>query len=163
MGAIRGSGEVPARLEGVQRRFERWRRKRKARTRIPEPLWAAAVKAAGRYGIHRTAKVLLLDYYALKRRVEEQPAAVRRDTGRAVGTGRGGGRREGPTAIATEKAATEDAAATFFELPAAAWRASGECTVEWEDGSGAVMRVHIKGFAAPDLAALSRSFWDPAS
>jgi hypothetical protein len=30
-----------------------------------------------------------------------------------------------------------------------------------EDAGGAKMRVHWKGFAAPDLAALSRSFWNP--
>ena len=49
----------PARLKGLRRRFERWRRTRKVGTRIPEPLWAAAVKLAGRYGIHRTAKTLV--------------------------------------------------------------------------------------------------------
>lgn len=39
------------RLEGVRRRFDVWRRGRKVRSRIPKPLWAAAVKIAGRYGV----------------------------------------------------------------------------------------------------------------
>ncbi len=35
----------------------------------------------------------------------------------------------------------------------------GECILELEDPGGAKMRVHVKGVEAPDLAALSRSFW----
>ena len=36
-----------------------------------------------------------------------------------------------------------------------------ECTLELENAGGAKMRVHLKGIATPDLAALSRSFWNP--
>ena len=43
MGAKKAVG-VPSRLKNARRRFERWRRTRKARTRIPEPLRATAVK-----------------------------------------------------------------------------------------------------------------------
>jgi hypothetical protein len=32
--------------------------------------------------------------------------------------------------------------------------------VEWEDASGAKMRVQIQGVEAADLVALSRSFWE---
>lgn len=127
--------DLPARLVGLRRRFERWRRTRKGRSRIPEPLWAAAVKAAGTYGIHRTARALRVDYYALKKRVEGAPA------------------------VTASKVPVEAAGATFLEVPPSAWPGSGECTVELEDGGGAKMRVHVKGFAAPDLVALSRSFW----
>jgi len=136
---IKKSRELPARLEEARRRFERWRRTRKVRSRIPEPLWAAAVKLAGRYGIHRTAKALRVDYYSLKKRGEGTPAAT-------------AGFVSGATA-----------ATTFLELPAAAWTGSGECTLELEDAGGAKMRVHLKGFAAPDLAALGRSFWQSES
>ena len=131
--------ELPARLEEARRRFERWRRTRKVRSRIPEPLWASAVKLAGRYGIHRTAKALRVDYYSLKKRVEGRPAATASNVPGAT------------------------AGATFLELPAAAWTGSGECTLELEDAGGAKMRVHLKGFAAPDLAALGRSFWQSES
>jgi len=127
--------DLPARLEGLRRRFERWRRTRKVRSRIPESLWAAAVKLAGRYGIHRTAKALRVDYYSLKKRVEGTPAA------------------------SASNVPAGAAGATFLELPAAAWAGSGECTLELEDAGGAKMRVHLKGFESPDLAALSRSFW----
>ena len=139
------TSDLPARLEGLRRRFEGWRRTRKVRTRIPEPLWGSAVKLARRYGIHRTAKALRVDYYALKKRVEQKAAIA--------------GTQQKPAATAS-KAAAE---ATFLELPAAAWAGSGECTLELEDVGGAKMRVHLKGFAAPDLAALGRSFWQSES
>ena len=131
--------DLPARLEGLRRRFERWRRTRKVRARIPEPLWASAVKLAGRYGIHRTAKALRVDYYALKKRVE------------------------GATAVIASKMPAEAAKTQFVELPTAGWPGSGECTLELEDAGGAKLRVHLKGFAAPDLAALTRSFWQRES
>ena len=127
--------DLPARLEGLRGRFERWRRTRKVRARIPEPLWASAVKLADRYGIHRTAKALRVDYYALKKRVEGASAAI------------------------ASKTPAEVVAAQFLELPAAAWAGGGECTLDLEDVGGAKLRVHLKGFEAPDLAALSRSFW----
>jgi len=125
---------LPARLEGVRRRFDRWRKTHAARTRIPEPLWAAAVKMAEMYGIHRAAKALRLDYYSVKRRVEEK-----------VGT--------------AGKMPKEPAAATFLELAPSPRGEAYECTVEFEDSSGSKMRVHLKGGQTPDLAALSRSFW----
>jgi len=131
--------DLPARLEGLRRRFEQWRRTRKGRERIPEPLWVAAVKVAAKYGLHRTAKVLRVDYYALKKRAEGAPAGI------------------------ASKAPAEVGRAQFLELPAAAWVGSGECTLELEDAGGAKLRVHLKGFEAPDLAALSRSFWQSES
>jgi hypothetical protein len=128
---------LPARLEGVRRRFQNWRQTRKSRSaRIPDPLWAAAVKMAGAYGIHRTARALRLDYYSLKERVEATLAAT------------------------ASNASAGAASATFLELPPSAWAGSCECTLELEDVGGATMRVHLKGAAPPDLAALSRSFWE---
>ena len=136
--------DLPARLENLRQRFERWRRTRKVRSRIPEPLWAAAVKSAAKYGIHRTAKALRVDYYALKKRAEQKAAIAGTQQERAA---------------TASKAAAAAAEATFLELPAAAWAGCGECTLDLEDAGGAKLRVHLKGFEAPDLAALSRSFW----
>jgi hypothetical protein len=137
--------DLPDRLEGLRRRFEQWRRTRKVRTRIPEPLWAAAVKLAEQYGVHRTAKALRVDYYALKERVEQNAISA--------------GAQQAAAATASKVAAE----AEFLELPTAAWPGSGECTLELEDAVGGKLRVHLKGFAAPDLAALSRSFWQSES
>jgi hypothetical protein len=103
------------------------------------------VKLAGRYGIHRTAKALRVDYYALKKRVEPNAVIA--------------GAQQSSTASASKMAAR----AEFLELPAATWPSVGECTMELEDASGAKLRVHLKGLPAPDLAALSRSFWQDES
>jgi hypothetical protein len=129
-------------MERVRRRFQQWRATRNgARSRIPQSLWASAVKMAQRYGVCRTATTLRLDYYSLKRRVESQPPAKRRS----------------PTAAASS-GAEASVAPGFLELPAPPW-SGGECLVELEEPGGAKMRVHLKGFAPPDLAMLSQSFW----
>ena len=159
--------ELPARLEGMRRRFERWRRTRRRGARIPEALWASAVKAAGRYGIHRTARVLSVDYYALKRRVEGKPAVREQATRKQIGKGRAArdralkSRAKGQSLVTIPTASMGTPGAAFLELPPPAWSGYGECSVELEGPSGAKMRVHLKGFPMPDLAALSRSFWKP--
>jgi hypothetical protein len=56
-------------LEQLRKRLDVWRKSSKPRTRIPENLWDAAVRAAAEYGINRTAKTLRLDYYNLKKRL----------------------------------------------------------------------------------------------
>jgi hypothetical protein len=133
--STRKTGHLPARLEGLRQRFEGWRRTRKMRSRIPEPLWASAVKLADRYGTHRTAKALRVNYYALKKRAE------------------------GETATGASNVPPRGAGATFLELAPPARTGSCQCTLEFEDADGAKMRVHLKDVESPDLAALSRSFW----
>jgi hypothetical protein len=129
--------DLPARLEKLRQRFERWRGTHKARSRIPDGLWAAAVKMAGTFGLHRTARALRLDYYAFKKRIERQPA--------------------------TASNRPEKAVATFLELAPPASAGACDCTLELENASGVKMRVHLKSTQAPDLVALSRSFWNPGS
>jgi hypothetical protein len=81
----------------------------------------------------RTAKALRGNYQALKQRIDEG----------AAGTGEGA-----------------KSAATFLELAPSARAGTCQCTLELEDVSGAKMRVHLQGMETPDLAVLSRSFWD---
>ena len=125
---------LPVQLENVRRRFEAWRRTRTVRTRIPDPLWAAAVKVAETYGVHRTAKALGTNYYGLKKRVTEEAGS-------------------------SVSVPAKGDVATFVELAGPLAAGSVECLVELEDDSGAKMRVHLKSAEAPDLVALSRSFW----
>jgi hypothetical protein len=131
------AGDLPARLEAAGRRFERWRQTHEPRSRIPDPLWAVAVKMAGTYGLHRAARALRVEYYSLKRRVEQSAAAI----------------QDRPQAGST---------ATFVELAPAVPVGPCECDLEMEDAAGAKMRIHLKAATPPDLAALSRSFWNPA-
>ena len=131
----RKTREVPRRLEGVRRRIERWRRTRKVRSPIPDALWAAAVRMANAYGMNRTARVLRLNYYGLKKRVEQQAVGV-------VG------------AAETKKEAR------FVELAPFPSVGNCECFLELENAGGAKMRIQLKGIAVPDLAALSQTFWN---
>lgn len=62
--------ELPAGLARARDRFAAWRRTKKPRSRIPEPLWDLAVKLTGQHGLNRTARTLKLDYYSLKKRVD---------------------------------------------------------------------------------------------
>ena len=131
----RKTGDLPADVEATRRRFEQWRQTRKAHTPIPESLWAAAVKLAGRYGVSRTARVLRVGYYSLQERVGQATA--------------------GPATSSPPLNAP-----AFLELAVPARGGPGECLLEWEDAAGAKMRVHLKGVEAPDVVALSRSFWE---
>jgi len=128
----RQTRDLPAQLERTRQRFERWRRTRQGHSRIPESLWASAVKAARKHGLNRTVRALCLDYNSLKQRME------------AFGPPSDQGSR-----------------ATFVEMAPLASGSSRECILELEDPDGAKMRIHLKGVEAPDLAALSRSFWGP--
>lgn len=122
-------------LEEVHREFENWRRTRRPRSPIPDPLWALAVERARESGVHATARRLRLNYYSLKERVES--------AGRPAATG----------------------TPVFVELAPMALRPAGpaECLIELADPRGATMRISLKGLAAPDLTALSRTFWSPTA
>ena len=137
--------DLPVRLDSLRRRFEQWRKTRKAPARIPESLWGAAVKMAQTYGLCRTARALPVEYYGLKKRVEQQShvARVRRKSGSTV----------------TFVELPQPAEGGFATVPVGAC----DCMLELEDTAGAKMRVHLKAAAPPDLAVLCRSFWNPVS
>ena len=143
--AARWTGQLPARLGGLQRRFARWRRTHKACARIPDSLWAAAVKMVGPLGLHRTAQALRLNYYALKRRAEPQVPTVSDSLEKS--------------SVATFVELGSLANHSFAAMPAGPC----ECAVEWEDAAGRKMRIQFKSVPLPDLVALSRSFWNPSS
>ena len=129
----RGRGEVSGELQRVGGQFATWRTGRQPGERIPVRLWKQAVKLAKKHGVSRTATALRLDYYSLKKRLDQNKT------------------RAGP--------GPPDAA--FVELPAPlSLPMAGEYSIEFEDGRGASMRVTIKGGGVPDLLALSRSFWN---
>ena len=125
----RQRGNISGSLARGRDRFEAWRGDRKVGARIPDQLWGLAVKPAEAHGLSRTASTLKLDYHTLKKRV----AAKTPDCSSVSGE--------------------------FIELSPPSLAPSGECVVEFEDGLGASMRVHLRGCDVPDLVALGRSFW----
>lgn len=140
----RKRGNVFGSLACGRDRFEAWRRARKPGARIPGPLWSLAVKLVEAHGLSRTASVLRLDYYSLKKRV----AASSSDLISGL-----------PFSTAVNKPDS------FIEVSASSLAGSGtlagrgECVVEFADGSGASLRVHLRGCDVPDVVALGRSFW----
>ena len=66
----RQRGELPLDLAQGRHRFQTWRERRQGGRRIPQTLWALAIRLVRQHGISRTATALGLDYYSLKKRVE---------------------------------------------------------------------------------------------
>jgi hypothetical protein len=60
---------VPDDLLQLSQRLEEWRSANPPRTRLPEPMWEAAVEMAQRHGLHRTTQALRMDYMRLKKRL----------------------------------------------------------------------------------------------
>jgi hypothetical protein len=124
---------LPARLERLRQRLEDWRRTRKPPSRIPDAFWAAAVTMAKTYGVNRTARTLRLDYYSLKERVD---------------------RRAGATPD------IKPVPMPFVELANLPTAGSCLCRLKLESADGVKMRVQLRSVTMPDLAAISRSFWN---
>jgi hypothetical protein len=64
------SANTNIQIDHLRKRFELWRQAHKPPTRIPGRLWDSAVHVAAQCGLHRTARTLHLDYYALKKRLD---------------------------------------------------------------------------------------------
>jgi hypothetical protein len=64
---------IPDDLQQLSERLEEWRRVNPPRTRLPEPMWEAAVQMAQRHGLHCTTKALRMDYTRLKKRLPAGP------------------------------------------------------------------------------------------
>lgn len=67
---ISGDGLV-AELEPVCKELAVWRATPGKGSKIPEPVWRGAVRAAKRHGVYPVCKALNLDYSCLRKRVEE--------------------------------------------------------------------------------------------
>jgi hypothetical protein len=61
--------------------------------------------------------------------------------------------------MTTDPAIPAKAEPDFIELlPGVITPSSIECTIEWADGGGSKVRMHIKGAAMPELASLAGVF-----
>lgn len=124
--------QLPSPLRRAAERFERWRQTHERGTHIPKALWTLAAKLAASYGVSKTAQALKLDYYSLKKWLAKSTLAA---------------------------APAHPDQPAFLDLWAPTLAAPGECVIECENAAGARMRIHWKGVALPDLAALSRNLW----
>jgi hypothetical protein len=123
-------GSLPDDLLRGRNRFQAWRRRRlRAGSPIPLPLWRLAVRLTQTHGISRTASALGLDYYSLKKHFEAAVPSQPPSSGPA-----------------------------FVELPSPVVLGK-QCLFELDNGAGATMRVQLTGFDTADIEALARSFW----
>jgi hypothetical protein len=127
----RKSTPIPESIALLQRQLDQFRSTQPRRTKLPEPLWQAAVELARQYGLYPVAHPLRLDYIGLKRRL-------------------GGG--------STRRRKTSKPA--FVELVTPARTQLEEYVIEFESSGGNKLRVHRKSAAPPDWANLLRAWRD---
>jgi hypothetical protein len=117
-------------LGEAKRRFERWRRSRERRERIPDELWQLAVRVATVHGVSGTARRLGLNPTKLKEQMET--------------------RTQGHAAEQRPR---------FVELPWLGAAPVPECLLEAEDAAGRKLRIHLKAGATAQVVLLSRLLW----
>jgi hypothetical protein len=122
--------KLPKDLVHVRSQFEAWRRQRKAGGRIPQSLWALAVRLARTHGISRTAAVLGVNDDRLKKQTE-MAASTLPSSGRP----------------------------TFVELPSPVM-VGKQCLFELVNRAGASMCVQLVGYDTADIETIARSFWN---
>jgi hypothetical protein len=131
--STRQPANIPIALSRARRQFDRWRsRQRHKRVRLPEELWQKAIALAREHGLTKTACALGLNYYSLKKHLDE---------------------------MTTEEVIPAKAEPDFIELvPGVTAPGSVECTIEWADGRGATVRMHIRGADLSELTLLAGVF-----
>lgn len=123
---------IPVALSAASQRFDQWRSRHRKRTRLPKELWRQAAALAQEHGLNKTARALGLDYYSLKKHLEE---------------------------TTTEELIPARAEPDFIELLGGVMTPGlMECTIEWADGGGSTIRMHIKGVGLSELASLASVF-----
>jgi hypothetical protein len=121
---------LPAEVDELRQRLERWRQRPRHPRRLPEPIWAAATDLAGAYGISALARSLRLSYDTLKQRVLAA----------------------GPAGARTPKPG-------FVEVAWVPPACGSECTVELKDRRGSTMSIRLAAGAAGQVVALAQAFW----
>ena len=120
---------IPEAIAQLQRQLDQFRSTQPRRTKLPEPLWQAAVELARQHGIYPVAHPLRLDYMGLKKRLGDIPAVRRK---------------------ATKPACVELTAPHAAPLE--------ECAIDLECPSGRKMRIQWKASAPPDWVSLLRAW-----
>ncbi len=123
---------IPVALSAACRQFDQWRSRHRKRARLPNELWRQAAALAREHGLNKTARALGLKYYSLKKHLDE---------------------------MTTEEVIPAKAEPDFIELLGGVMTpGSAECTIEWSDGCGSTLRMHIKGAGLSDIASLAGVF-----
>jgi hypothetical protein len=133
----RKSTFIPEPIAQLQRQLDEFRSTHATRTKLPEPLWQAAVELARQHGVYGVANPLRLDYMGLKKRLD------------------GSHSPQSKTAQPPAKGYTKPA---FMELVARHPATVDEFVIEFESSHGGKMRIQWKAAAAPDWSRLLRAW-----
>src|SRR5688500_15388499 len=128
----RNSTPLPEAITQLQRQLEQHRSSQPPRSRLPVPLWGAAVELARRYGVYRVAHALRLDYMGLKKRLN------------SVASGR------------------QSASKTAFVELVTPPPMRPECRIEFACVSGGMIRIQWEAAAPGDWASLLRAWRETA-
>jgi hypothetical protein len=120
---------MPEAIVQLQRQLDQFRSTQPRRTKLPEPLWQAAVELARQHGIYCVAHPLRLDYTGLKKRLGGIPIL----------------RRKAPRSA-------------FVELTAPHAAPLEEYAIDFECPSGRKMRIQWKASTPPDWVSLLRAW-----
>ena len=129
-----GTGVAPAQVRVVQDRFERWRKNKLGRERIPERLWSAAVKLCERHALDRVRRWLRLNYTALRDRA-------------------GSARRSGST---PQKKKSVPAFVEWVSTAPTSASSGAEYVLEVVDARGPDVRLRVRGTTVAQVAELAR-------
>src|SRR5215472_15431764 len=121
----KSSAPIPEAIAQLQRQLEQFRSSQPGRTKLPAPLWQAAVELARQYGVYAVANPLRLDYTRLKQRL-------------------------GGTTNRLRKASRP----AFVELIGGGSATLPECVIEFESATGSKMRIQWKAAVPLDWASL---------
>jgi len=125
----KSTSPIPDAIVQLQRQLDQFRSTQPRRTKLPEPLWQAAVELARQHGIYSVAHPLRLDYMGLKKRLGGISTLRRKGTKPA-----------------------------FVELTAPHATPLEECNIHFECPSGRKMRIQWKASAPPDWVSLLRAW-----
>ena len=116
-------------LQRLLLQLSAWRKHRRHRQPIPEPLWQAAAVLARTHGVSPVSSALRLNYYDLQRRVDSSAGAAK-----------------------------PSATPTFVEVPVATWKppVGDLATVELAHPSGSRLTLRLQN--SPDLLAVVQTF-----
>ncbi len=124
------NAELPAELASALEQFTHWRAEHKPPTRFPDQLWSLAAELASRHGHHRVCRVLKLDYYSLKKRLEPGSANPK-----------------------------QSQAPAFVEFLPDKTSSTRSCTIECESARGDRIRIHLDGRDLSELRIFCSALW----
>jgi hypothetical protein len=124
----------------LQRQLEQFRSTRPKRTKLPEPLWQAAVELARQHGVHPVVHTAAAEpaFLSAAARLYAPEAAARRISG----------------------SPQESAQASIRRTGRVQRGSSGGCVIEFESSGGGKMRIQWKASAWPDWVSLLRAWRD---